>query len=246
MRAIWNIISPTASSDLVFSGGGRAQPLTVVRNARARGMRLSVDPRNATVRLTLGNRTPLRPALAWAEGKRAWVESELSKLPLPRPIEPGMTFHLGDEDVRLDWAAEKSRRVTLVGDILHVGGPLDQLSPRLLRFLRTHAKDVLERETRTLAAAHGITVGQVGVGDTRSRWGSCAASGDIRYSWRLILAPGFVRRSTVAHEVAHRIHMNHSSAFHALAAELYEGDPNPAREWLRAHGPSLHWFGRTG
>lgn len=246
MRAIWNIISPTASSDLVFSGGGRAQPLTIVRSARARGMRLSVDPRNAVVRLTIGVRAPLRPALAWVEGKRAWVEGELARLPIPRPIEPGMVFQLGDGEVRLDWSAEKLRRVTLSDGVVHVGGPRDQLSQRLLRYLRTHAKSVLERETRALAAAHGITVGQVGVGDTRSRWGSCAASGDIRYSWRLILAPGFVRRSTVAHEVAHRIHMNHSAAFHALAAKLYEGNPNPAREWLRANGPSLHWFGREG
>lgn len=246
MQAIWNIISPTASSDLVFSGGGRERSLTIVRNARARGMRLSVDPRDAIVRLTLGTRAPLRPALAWAEGKRDWVEAELARLPQARPIVPDMIFNLGDHDVRLDWAVEKSRRVTLVGDVLHVGGPRDQLAPRVTRFLRSHARTVLEDETRRLATAHGITVGQIGVGDTRSRWGSCAASGDIRYSWRLILAPGFVRRSTVAHEVAHRVHMNHSAAFHALAAKLYGGDPNPARAWLRANGSSLHWFGREG
>ncbi|MEP6785247.1 MAG: YgjP-like metallopeptidase domain-containing protein [Sphingomonadales bacterium] len=246
MRAIWNIISPTASSELVFSGGGRTRSLTVVRRSVARGMRLTVDPRDATVRLTLGTRSPLRPALAWAAGKRGWVEAELERLPFPLPLVPDMLFHLGDGDVLLDWASEKSRRVTLDGNVLHVGGPLDQLTPRVMRFLRAHALTILEAETRALAAAHGITIGRVGVGDTKSRWGSCAASGDIRYSWRLILAPAFVRRSTVAHEVAHRIHMNHGPAFHALAAKLYEGDPNPARNWLRANGPSLHWFGREG
>lgn len=246
MRAIWNIISPTVSSELVFSGGGRTRSLTVVRRSVARGMRLTVDPRDATVRLTLGTRSPLRPALAWAAGKRGWVETELARLPPPLPLVPDMVFNLGDGNVRLDWAAEKSRRVTLNDGILHVGGPRDQLTARVMRFLRAHALTVLERETRSLAAANGITVGRVGVGDTRSRWGSCATSGDIRYSWRLILAPAFVRRSTVAHEVAHRIHMNHGPAFHALAARLYQGDPHPARVWLRTNGPSLHWFGRDG
>ncbi len=246
MRAILNIISPTAFSELVFSGGGRSRALTVVRRSTARGMRLTVDPRDATVRLTLGTRAPLRPALSWAAGKRGWVEAELARLPHPNPVVPGMVFQLGDEEVRLEWAAEKSRRVTLGDGILHVGGPRDQLTNRVTRFLRAHARTVLEAETRALAERHGITVGQVGVGDTRSRWGSCAASGDIRYSWRLILAPPFVRRSTVAHEVAHRIHMNHSAAFHALAAKLYDGDPNLARTWLRAKGSSLHWFGREG
>lgn len=209
-------------------------------------MRLTVDPRDATVRLTLGTRAPLRPALAWAAEKRGWVEAELARLPHPNPIVPGMTFQLGDEEVRLDWAAEKSRRVTIGGGILHVGGPRDQLTNRVMRFLRAHARSLLEAETHSLAALHDITIGRVSVGDTRSRWGSCAASGDIRYSWRLILAPPFVRRSKVAHEVAHRVHMNHSPAFHTVAARLYGGDPNVARNWLRANGPSLHWFGREG
>ena len=48
----------------------------------------------------------------------------------------------------------------------------------------------------------------------------------------------------VAHEVAHRIHMNHSREFHDLVARLYGADPAPARRWLRANGTGLHWFGR--
>jgi predicted metal-dependent hydrolase len=86
-------------------------------------------------------------------------------------------------------------------------------------------------------------VARVGVGDPLSRWGSCSSSGGIRYSWRLILAPDWVRRATVAHEVAHRVHMNHSPAFHALVADLLGADPKPARSWLRSNGPLLHRIG---
>ena len=268
MRAILNFISSTASSELAFSGGGRTRSLTVVRRAASRGLRLTVDPSDATVRLTLGSRAPLRPALAWAAGKRAWVEAELARLPVAVPIVPGLVFGLGDDRVRVEWDAENSRTPRLVipakagthlptqvqemgprfrGDDeqqLQVGGPLEALPPRVLRFLRAHALSVLEAETRQLAADHGIAIGRVGVGDPRTRWGSCASSGDIRYSWRLILAPGFVRRATVAHEVAHRVHMNHGRQFHALAATLTGADPAPSRQWLRAHGAALHWFGR--
>jgi predicted metal-dependent hydrolase len=84
----------------------------------------------------------------------------------------------------------------------------------------------------------------VGVGDTLSRWGSCSSSGAIRYSWRLILAPPEVRRATAAHEVAHRVHMNHSPAFHGLVAELFGADPKPQRDWLRREGAGLHRLGR--
>ena len=103
----------------------------------------------------------------------------------------------------------------------------------------------LASDTAHYAAKAGVSVTKVAIGDARGRWGSCAVDGVIRYSWRLILAPGWVRRATVAHEVAHRVHMNHGPAFHALVAQLYEGDPTPARAWLRAHGAGLHWVGRS-
>ncbi len=253
MQAIWNIISSTVSSEPVlpvFSGGGRTRALTVVRRASVNGMKLSVDPRDATVRLTLGKRAALKPALGWVADKRAWVEGELARLPQGQPIVPDMVFGLGDKVVRLNWNASYPRSPKLVRgndeQVLQVGGPRDQLSGRVLRFLRSHALETLENDTRALSDAHDIIVSNVGVGDPRGRWGSCASSGDIRYSWRLILAPDEVRRATVAHEVAHRVHMNHSRAFHDLVAELHGGNPSSARRWLRAHGTALHWFGRVG
>jgi hypothetical protein len=87
---------------------------------------------------------------------------------------------------------------------------------------------------------------RVGVGDPVSRWGSCSASGAIRYSWRLILAPDWVRRATVAHEVAHRVHMNHGPDFHALVERLLGGDRSRARLWLRRHGSGLHRLAPRG
>ena len=249
MQAIWNIISSTASSDAeypAFSGGGRTRTLSVIRRASVRGMKLSIDPRDATVRLTLGLRAPLKPALRWVGEKRDWIEAELARLPRPRPIVPGMSFELAGVPVRLDWTAERPRRVELADGVLRVGGPRDTLSPRVLRFLRTHALSILDAETREIAARDGIMIGKVGVGDPIGRWGSCASSGDIRYSWRLILAPEDVRRATVAHEVAHRIHMNHGRDFHALVAKLHDADPGPSRRWLRTHGTTLHWVGREG
>jgi len=221
--------------------------LTVVRRADARRLRLAIDPRTAAVRLTLPRRAAVAPALAWAAGKRAWVEAELAGLPVARPIVPGLMFALGDDTVRLDWSETHPRQPVLVSrETLRVGGPLDALAPRVLRFLRAHAQAMLAAETQALAARHGIAIGQIGVGDQRGRWGSCSASGDIRYSWRLILAPTFVRASTVAHEVAHRLHMDHSRAFHDAHVRILGGDPGPARAWLRANGTALHWFGCSG
>ena len=117
---------------------------------------------------------------------------------------------------------------------------------RLVRWLKREALTLLGRETMEFAAHASVSIGKIGIGDPGTRWGSCAHNGDIRYSWRLILAPEFVRRATVAHEVAHRVHMDHSANFHAKVTEIYDGDPGKARTWLRTNGARLHWFGRQG
>ncbi|MFA7587072.1 MAG: M48 family metallopeptidase, partial [Novosphingobium sp.] len=66
----------------------------------------------------------------------------------------------------------------------------------------------------------------------------------IRINWRLIMAPDPVRRSVVAHEVAHLVHFDHSPRFHALLADLFEDDLSAANEWLKREGRNLYaWFG---
>ena len=54
------------------------------------------------------------------------------------------------------------------------------------------------------------------------------------------MAPDAVRRSVVAHEVAHILHFDHSPRFHAALAALYEGDIRVADTWLRQHGRTLY------
>ena len=125
------------------------------------------------------------------------------------------------------------------------GGPLEGLSRRIETWLKRHALATLSDDTAEYAAKAGVTISRVSVADPKARWGSCASTGAIRYSWRLICAPPHVRRSTVAHEVAHRLHMNHSPAFYAALRELYGADPTPARAWLKRHGAGLHWLGRA-
>jgi len=219
--------------------------IEVVRNARARRVRLSVDPTSGAARLTLPKRAALKPALEWAEQQAAWLAAQRARLPDAQPFEHGATLPYRGEPVTIDWSPDRPRRVVLADGRLIVGGPAEGRSRRIERWLRRAALDLLREETAYYAARAGVTVTAVSIGDPRGRWGSCSAAGAIRYSWRLILAPDFVRRATVAHEVAHRIHMHHGPDFHALAADLLGDDPAPARAWLKRHGAALHWIGRS-
>ena len=219
--------------------------LEVVRHPRARSLRLSLDPVTGRARLTLPKRAALGPALAWAEGKAGWLAAQRAALPEARPFVPGAVLPVADEDLTVAWTEGSRRTVRREAGRLSLEGPLETVPRRVEAWLRREAIELLSQETAEVATIAGVIVAKVAVGDAKGRWGSCASSGVIRYSWRLLLAPGFVRRATVAHEVAHRVHMHHGPAFHALAADLLGADPAPARDWLRRHGAALHWFGRS-
>ena len=193
--------------------------------------------------LTVPRRVSRRRALAWASEHRQWIERALADIPPPRAFAPGERIPVFGELWLIDWDAARPRRIQLEAGRLVCGGPPDGLERRILRWLKAEALALLTRETQEFAVKAGLTVARVGIGDPVSRWGSCSAKGAIRYSWRLLLAPDFVRRATVAHEVAHLVHLNHGPAFHALVAEILGADPRPARAWLKREGAALHRLG---
>jgi predicted metal-dependent hydrolase len=236
---IWSIISSTESSELRVGD----VPVRLRVSPRARRMRLTVDPRTRMVTLTVPRRVSQRRALAWANGQSAWIEKALADIPARIAFAPGANIPLYGLPHRIDWDPALPRRIEKGEGRLVMGGPPEGLELRLLRWLKGHARDLLDRETREYAVKAGVMASRVGIGDPVSRWGSCSGKGGIRYSWRLILAPDFVRRATVAHEVAHLVHLNHSPDFHALVATLLEADPKPARAWLKREGATLHRIG---
>jgi predicted metal-dependent hydrolase len=231
-------------STAIFEHPDLPLPIALVRHHAARRLRLRVDHERRQLRLTMPRRGSAQAALRWAAGQRAWVEGQLAEAPAQSPFHDGATFPLEGRAVVIR-AVGGRRTIALVGDELHVGGPPEALSRAVLRWLHRQALETLSAETSAVAAAAGVTVASVAIGDAASRWGSCSSSGAIRYSWRLILAPPDCRRFVVAHEVAHRLHMDHSSAFRAAEERLFGGPVAPARALLREVGPALRLVGRS-
>jgi len=193
--------------------------------------------------LTVPRRVSRHSALQWAQGQSHWVEAQLSKLQPGEPFQPGAVIPFEGQDIRLHWEERLARSPALVGDVLQCGGPIESFAARIERFLRSEARRRLSQATTEMARVAGVTVRAVSVGDARSRWGSCSARGAIRYNWRIVLGPPHLLRWLVAHEVAHRRHMNHGPAFRALESELYGGKVAAARLELRALGPRLKRVG---
>lgn len=219
-------------------------PIRVVRNARARRMRLSIDRITGEARLTLPPRASERAGLAWASEHGDWIASQRARVPAAAGLSAGARIMLDDQPLVIVHAPELGRRIAVKGDELRCGGPAERVAARVERWLRGEALRLLSADSATIAARAGVHLTGVSVGDPRARWGSCSASGAIRYSWRLALAPAWVRRAIVAHEVAHRLHMDHSPAFRAAEAELSDGKAKAATRWLSANGVALMRIGR--
>jgi len=214
----------------------------LVHHAQSRRYKLIFDGARGELRLTLPRRANAARALKWASEQQDWLVAQVGKADAPVLVAPGTTVPLFGTARRIDWMPDAPRAVRLVDDVLVVGGPAETVGRRIERWLKAEALAIMERESRDIAERAGLRVGRVGVGDPRSRWGSCTHDGDLRYSWRLVMAPEHVRRATVAHEVAHLQHMDHSPAFHALVDRLHDGDVGMARAWLRREGRGLHRY----
>jgi predicted metal-dependent hydrolase len=163
----------------------------------------------------------------------------MARIAPAQSLVPGTILSVDGEELVLEWRAGAARGVVRDQRRLISGGPREGFERRIARWLKREALEVLSRDTAAIAALAGVTVRAVAVGDAATRWGSCSASGRIRYNMRLLLLPPEVRRYVVAHEVAHRVHMDHGAAFHALEADLFGGPVGPARLALRRLGPGL-------
>ncbi len=217
----------------------------IVRHPSARRVKLAIDPTSGRIRLTIPKNASAEKAMAWAADHEAWIARQRATLPQARPFVNEAEIPFEDETLTIKWQEGASRLVRREEDRLILSGAPETIGRRVEGWLKRQALCRLERDTADFARRAGVSVDKVTVGDARGRWGSCNSGGAIRYNWRLIMAPTAVRRATAAHEVAHRVHMNHSPAFHALVAQLYGSDPTPQRQWLRANGAALHWYGRS-
>ena len=217
--------------------------------ASARRFTLRVRAATRDVVLTLPPRGSLPRAKAFAERHAEWIGLRLSRLPPPTPFGPGALVPL--RGITHEILHQPGTRGTVWVEADETGAA----PPRLCvsgaaPFVARRVRDFLVREARRdLLAATARHAASLGVGargltlrDTTTRWGSCSSTGQLNFSWRLIMAPPGVLDYLAAHEVAHLRHMDHSPAFWAVTRRLAP-EMDRAEAWLKTHGVELMRFG---
>jgi len=219
---------------------GDIVPIILRRHPKARRLTLRLRPDGNSVQITLPVWAHANEAIAFAHTRTDWLAAQRAKIPRRAAPTPGGEVLYRGETVALAWDKAAPRQPTFNGEKLTLGGPQDSFVARVKRWLEREALALFENDMRDYTAAARLNTVPVALSRAQKRWGSCSDKARIRINWRLVQAPDHVRRSVVAHEVAHLVHFDHSPAFHALLGEIYETDITVADRWLKQHGRSLY------
>ena len=222
-------------------------PLKIRISARARHIGLRVDASIGGAELVLPKGVSTKSGLNFAKTKSDWLLDHLAAIPAPVPFVEGAEIPiLGNSHRILHVPTRRGMRGPVWRDDGHlfVSGDSVHVARRIRDWLKAEARRELTARAMKAAEDLEVVVKGITLRDPRSRWGSCSSSGNLSFSWRLILAPENVLHYVVVHEVAHRAEMNHGPKFWALVNGLIEDSETP-RDWLRLHGTSLHRFGES-
>jgi predicted metal-dependent hydrolase len=217
--------------------------VTLRRNSQAKRMIIRLSKDGTGVVVTMPPRLSRARAQLFVEQSKPWIARQLHAQVAAMPLGADATVPLRGIPHRVV-ATGQSRGVVEVDEesrTIRVPGSTQHITRRLADWLKAQAKADLTAASARYAAAMNTTIRRISVRDQRSRWGSCSAQGDLSYNWRLILAPDYVLNYVAAHEVAHRLHMNHGPKFWRLVL-THDPHAGRAKTWLKTNGRNLHTF----
>ncbi len=221
--------------------------IQIKHSKRARRLALRLDPKERVVNLVIPRGVSLRNAEAFARHHENWIEKCLMDLPHPVPFEDGNIVPVFGIKrlITIDYNPDyNTTDIKLLRNEIRIVTNKEDPTPRLIRFLKSIAKEKLTEMSLEKAALVRRRVYGVSIKDTKSRWGSCSEDGKLAFSWRLIFAPPKAMDYVVAHEVAHLVHLNHGASFWRLCRDLSD-DFMDGEYWMRNHGHELMSYGHS-
>lgn len=108
----------------------------------------------------------------------------------------------------------------------------------LENWLRKQARESVMRHIAEIGKQVKREQNRIYIMNQRTKWGNCSALGNLSFNWRLIMAPDYVLRYIVTHEMVHLVIPDHSQRFWLTIQSLCPST-NKARQWLVANANRL-------
>ena len=228
---------------------GRQVDYRLIRSKAAKRLRVRVGPAGVEV---------VQPAThkageveAFLRANDQWVIAQLERIERLYPVRRPLT-HAGGEilyrgtptPVHIVDHPRRQGRAKVIFEqerLIIVRGRESCLAPAktLENWLRKQARTAIGQHVAVVAGQLQRTPRTLYIMDQRTRWGSCSSRQNLSFNWRLIMAPEFVLRYLVTHEVVHLAIPDHSKRFWLTVQSLCP-DTERARQWLCANGARLY------
>ncbi|MBZ0224047.1 MAG: M48 family metallopeptidase [Dokdonella sp.] len=220
----------------------------LVRSAAAKKLRIKVGPDGVKVVLPEGRNS--REAAAFVADNRDWVIEQLERtrklLAARRPEKRAdgcIAFRGETAAVRVvraeEWRAPN--KVALEDGVITITCAMDSKTAAarsLENWLRKQARERIAQHITDIGKRLKRAPNRIYVMGQRTKWGNCSGLGNLSLNWRLIMAPDYVLRYIVTHEMVHLAIPDHSQQFWLTVQSLCP-NADRARQWLVANGHRL-------
>ena len=102
-------------------------------------------------------------------------------------------------------------------------------------FYRNKLKEKIKPLINRYKEQLGVSPNDVKVMELKNRWASCSAKGNVNFHWKCAMAPMDVLQYIIVHELAHLIHLNHTTEFW-----------NEVDKVLPKHEEQMNWLKLNG
>lgn len=240
-------MTPSEHSEVQF--GRTLIEYGIRRSARRKTVAVTVFPTGDIV-LTAPKTATVQRLDRLVHQKARWIGAQLRQIRPAAQSTPekefisGETFLYLGRQYRLRVGAGPEG-VTIEGGKLVVqiakrhAGP-ENIRGLLIDWYRERAEDKLAKRVEVWAKRLDMPPPKVLVREQELRWGSCSATGVVRFNWRIVQASPRLIDYVVAHELVHLRHPNHTKAFWAALGSVLP-DVDARRAALREFGGRVDW-----
>lgn len=224
-----------------FNGG-------ISRSKAAKGLRIKVTPTGIDIVVPKGRL--IDEAVTFVSNNQEWVIEQLRRarqihtVRRPDTQSRGQILFCGVEvpvNIVQSYTWQGPNKVLLkngVISIIHGSSTQTPVMRSLENWLRKQARESIDRHIVDISKRVKRSPNRVYIMDQRTKWGNCSALGNLSFNWRLIMAPDYVLRYIVTHEMVHLVIPDHSQKFWLTVYSLCH-DAEKARQWLVRNSTNL-------
>jgi len=173
----------------------------------------------------------------WLENKKKEIMIRNLKYPMKKFVNGELFFFLGN-NYPLVLVKEQREQLSLSEGKFLLRENLNHPEDAFITWYKKMANKTVTQQVEVLAGKYKFEYNKISITHARKQWGSCSHSGNLNFSWRLMMTPLMVINYIIIHELVHLEIKNHSKNFWNKV-EKYMPSYKTQKEWLKKNGHSL-------